>query len=177
MGRRLIRRGWTPGRLKRFAFAGFAGLAFVTGSSFWLLGPWFDRRGVEWAFYESAAEHLPPDAPMTLLYDDWDRNPYETPFGAFPHDLAVRFFYLGRTACWHSGTEDLARHHPPLAIHVIGRDRDRPALGNLGQVEVLARGPSLRFDRTYTLFRIVPATTTLDPALPVANAENPGVPR
>ncbi len=101
VGRRLIHRGWTPGRLRRLAVAGFAGLGLVTGWSFWLLGPWFDRRGVEWAFYESAAGHLPFDAPLTLLYDDWDRNPYESPFGSFPHDLAVRFFYLGRTACWH----------------------------------------------------------------------------
>ena len=32
--------------------------------------------------------------PLVLLYDDWDRNPYESPFGPIPHDLAVRLFYL-----------------------------------------------------------------------------------
>jgi 4-amino-4-deoxy-L-arabinose transferase-like glycosyltransferase len=192
VGGRLVRRGWTPDRLRRLAVAGFAGLGFVTGSSFWLLGPWFDRRGVEWAFYESAAGHLPPDASLTLLYDDWDRNPYESPFGAFPHDLAVRFFYLGRTACWHSGTDDLASHHflalekagaeggdgTSPATHIIGRDRDLPALGSLGHVEVLAGGPSVRFDRTYTLFRIMPAPATArDPASPIASAEDSGVQR
>ena len=37
---------------------------------------------------------------------------------------------------------------------VIGRDRDLPVLEQLGQVEVVARGPSLRRDRTYALFRV-----------------------
>jgi 4-amino-4-deoxy-L-arabinose transferase-like glycosyltransferase len=177
-GGRLIRRGWTPDRLRRLAVAGFAALGLVTGSSFWLLGPWFDRRGVEWAFYESAARRLPPEAPLTLLYDDWDRNPYESPFGAFPHDLAVRYFYLGRTACWHSGTESLTGHHPTLATHVLGRDRDLPALEGLGRVEVVARGPGVRFDRTYTLFRLVPATPPArDLESPIAGAASPGVQR
>ena len=36
------------------------------------------------------------------------------------------------------------------SIAVIGRDRDVPALKQLGEVEVIARGPSLRRDRTYT---------------------------
>ena len=42
-----------------------------------------------------------------FLYDEWDRLPYECPFGSFPHDLAVRLFYLGRPACWHLGTDTL----------------------------------------------------------------------
>ena len=82
--------------------AGFAALGLAYGLGFWLLGPWLDRRGVEWAFYESAARQLPPHAPLVLLYDDWDRNPYESPFGAIPHDLAVRLFYLNRPASWHT---------------------------------------------------------------------------
>src|SRR5262249_25580305 len=85
-------------RLRRAALAGFAGVGLAYGLGFWLLGPRLDRRGVEWAFYESAARLLPPGAPVTFLYDDWDRNPYESPFGAFPHDLAVRLFYLRRPA-------------------------------------------------------------------------------
>ena len=57
---RLARRGWTPPRLRRAAVAGFAGLGLAYGLGFWLLGPWLDRRGVEWAFYESAARLRPP---------------------------------------------------------------------------------------------------------------------
>src|SRR5262249_51305047 len=95
---RLVRRGRTPARLRRAALAGFAGVGLAYGLGFWLLGPRLDRRGAEWAFYESAARLLPPGAPVTFLYDDWDRNPYESPFGAFPHDLAVRLFYLRRPA-------------------------------------------------------------------------------
>ncbi len=166
LGSRLVRRGWTPGRLRRRAIVGFAAMGLACGLGFRLLGPWLDRRGIEWAFYESAARQLPPDAPLTLLYDDWDRNPYESPFGAFPHDLAVRLFYLGRPASWHS----LASHHlpppepgsvnglSPAARYVIGRDRDLPTLGELGRVEVVTRGPKLRFDREYSLFRITPET-------------------
>jgi hypothetical protein len=37
---------------------------------------------------------------------------------------------------------------------VIGRDRDLPALERLGPVEILARGPSARWDRAYALFRV-----------------------
>ena len=51
------------------------------------------------------ATKSPPVCALTLLYDDWDRNPYESPFGLIPHDLAVRLFYLGRSACWHNGLE------------------------------------------------------------------------
>jgi 4-amino-4-deoxy-L-arabinose transferase-like glycosyltransferase len=160
---RLARRGWMPDRLRRAAFAGFAGLGLACGLGFWLLGPRLDSRGVEWAFYESAARRLPPGAPVILLYDDWDRNPYESPFGAFPHDLAVRLFYLRRPAIAvesGKGTDPNSSPstlHPPLSTaYLLGRDRDRPELERLGRVEVLARGPAVRFDRTYTLFRITP---------------------
>ena len=59
---RLVRRGWTPPRLRRAAAAGFAALGLAYGLGFWLLGPWLDRRGVEWAFYESAAPPASPPA-------------------------------------------------------------------------------------------------------------------
>jgi hypothetical protein len=178
----LARRGWTPTGLRRAAFAGFAALGLAAGLGFWLLGPWLDRRGVEWAFYESAGRLLPPGTPVTFLYDDWDRNPYESPFGAFPHDLAVRLFYLGRPASWclPGGSLVPARRAEQSPIYIIGRDRDRSALERLGRVEVLAHGPvdrfDRRFDRIYTMFRITPERTAGDPArspAPMAGTDNP----
>ena len=71
-GRRWACRGWRAGssaaagrptRLRRTAVAGFAALGLAYGLGFWLLGPRLDRRGVEWAFYESAARLLPPARP------------------------------------------------------------------------------------------------------------------
>jgi hypothetical protein len=143
---------------------GFAGLALDWGLGFWLLAPWFDQRGFEWSFYESAGRHVPPDAPLALLYDDWDRNPYDSPFGAIPHDLAVRLFYLGRPARWYFLSQSGGRgERTPLLpgreagapLYVIGRDRDVRALGRLGRVEVVSRGPRVRWDRAYSLFRVV----------------------
>ena len=117
---------------------------------------------------------------LAFLYDDWDRLPYECPFGSFPHDLAVRLFYLGRPACWHEGAGALlecrhaaARRAPspvdPSAsfgasgwdhteFTVVGRERDLPDLERLGRVEILARGPIIRADRSYSLFRISPGS-------------------
>src|SRR5262249_29860164 len=39
LGRRLIRRGWTPARLRRSAMCGFTMLGLAYGLGFWLLGP------------------------------------------------------------------------------------------------------------------------------------------
>jgi 4-amino-4-deoxy-L-arabinose transferase-like glycosyltransferase len=179
---RLARRGWTPIRLRRAAFAGFAALGLACGLGFWLLGPWLDRRGIEWAFYESAGRLLPPGASVTFLYDDWDRNPYESPFGAFPHDLAVRLFYVGRPATWRRAGGALPPAEPQAKrspLFVIGRDRDRPALERLGRVEVLAHGPAERpdgrFDRIYTIFRITPDRQNegpVDSPAPLAGADS-----
>lgn len=173
---RLVRRGRSPVRLRRLAVAGFAAIGLACGLGAWALGPRIDRRGVEWAFYESAARRIPPEAPVVLLYDDWDRKPYESPFGTFPHDLAVRLFYLGRPASlaeWRveeaptglAPLDSLAGRPSWLApLHVIGRDRDRPGLERLGCVEILARGPALRFDRTYVMFRLTSGTVALGSA-------------
>ena len=45
--------------LRQTVKRGFAALALAYGLGFWLLGPWFDRRGVEWAFYESVSRQVP----------------------------------------------------------------------------------------------------------------------
>ena len=165
---RLERRGWAPDRLRRGVWIGFAGLGLCWGLTFAMLGPWLDRRGqgAEWAFYETASRCLQPGEPLALLYDDWDRLPYPTPFGPIPHDLGVRLYYLDRPACWRFGVDALAAHPPAMdhraAFAVIGRDRDVPSLERLGRVETLARGPVGRArmskvdDRTFRLYRITP---------------------
>jgi hypothetical protein len=207
LGEQLRCRGWSRKSLHLLAKGGFTALALAYGAGFWVLGPWLDRRGVEWAFYETAGRQFARDVPLVLLYDDWDRNPYESPFGAVPHDLAVRLFYLGRPACWHFGAEGLSAHlhtaatrgcspangeltserrgcqrpalSPPVssspsAAYVIGRQRDLPVLDHLGRVEVVARGPSLRRDRSYLLVRIAPQPATLDSPMPIADARHLG---
>ena len=47
---------------------------------------------------------------------------------------------------------------------VIGRGRDLPALEQLGFVEIIARGPSIREDRTYALFRVAPGEDDRSPS-------------
>jgi 4-amino-4-deoxy-L-arabinose transferase-like glycosyltransferase len=185
LGERLRLRGWGQRSLRLAPRVLFATLAVVYGLGYWLIGPWFDRRGLEWAFYESVGRQVSSDVPLALLYDDWDRNPYESSFGPIPHDLAVRLFYLGRPACWHIGAESLSTcdHHcvdgPPvhlqvmaeqaspcpsrLVFSVIGRDRDLPVLERLGSVKVLGRGPNIRFDRTYLLFQVTSALKQAGP--------------
>jgi 4-amino-4-deoxy-L-arabinose transferase-like glycosyltransferase len=171
-------RGWSRSRLRFAACAGFASLALLYGACLWLIAPRVDRRGVEWAFYESVGRKLPATTRLTFLYDDWDRLPYECPFGAFPHDLAVRLFYLGRPACWHQGTGALletnhaecSRARAPQQstdqasrsgrarsdFVVVGRDRDLSKLEPLGRIEIITRGPTIRKDRAYSLFRVLP---------------------
>ena len=189
LGARLRLRGWDQRSLRLVPKIVCATLAILYGLGYWLIGPWFDRRGVEWAFYESAGRQLSANVPLALLYDDWDRNPYESSFGPIPHDLAVRLFYLNRPACWHIGSDSLstcdhrsanasfnhlkvtAGESSPCAsrsgFYVIGRNRDLPVLEQLGWVEVLARGPNVRFDRTYSLFWV---TTVAGSVVPQGNS-------
>jgi 4-amino-4-deoxy-L-arabinose transferase-like glycosyltransferase len=158
LGGRLIARGWSPSRLRRCGASVFVMLAAAYGLGFWLLGPRLDRRGLEWAFYESAARQSAPEEPLVLLYDDWDREPYPTPFGPIPHDLAVRLYYLNRPASWHFRATETASLLTDEAesLVVIGRARDLPHFERLGRVEILARGPSVRWDRTYLMARVRP---------------------
>ena len=130
---------------------------------------------------------------MVLLYDDWDRDPYPTPFGPIPHDLAVRLYYLDRPACWHftgrgrrPTTSRLAATAVPGApgagFALIGRERDLPLLEQLGPVEVLAQGPTVKWDRTYLLARVQPGGEAApprgrsDPSLPRRAAVRPTAP-
>jgi hypothetical protein len=163
LGTRLQLRGWSSGRVRRWAWTSFAGLGLAYALGYALLAPRLDRRGVEWAFYESAGRLLGAREPLALLYNvpEWDRAPYPSPFGPVPHDLAVRLYYLERPACWRFGADALTREPParggtPFAV--IGRAADLPALRRLGRVETLAQGPNLRTDRTYRLFRVTPRT-------------------
>lgn len=186
VGQHLRRQGHAARRLHVATHTAFLTLALSYGLGYWLLVPWFNRRGVEWAFYESAGRQLSSGMPLALVYDDWDRNPYESPFGPIPHDVAVRLFYLGRPACWHMDSHSLATcahnmaggpgawpfsYAGPIsgrwqyALGVIARERDRPVLEQLGSVEVIARGPSLRYDRTYALFRVTITRDAVQSAL------------
>ena len=158
LGGRLQARGWTAGQVRRAAWGAFSGLGVTYALGFALLGPWFDRRGGEWAFYETAGKRLRPGEPVSLLYHvpEWDREPYATPFGPVPHDWAVRLYYLNRPApapC-RFGLDELAGESRGFAV--IGRESDQPGLAGLGEVEVVAEGPRLRSDRTYRLYRVTP---------------------
>jgi hypothetical protein len=158
IGGRFEARGWSPYRVRRAGVVGLSIVAAAYGLGFGLFGPRFDRRGKEWAFYEQVAAVADQDEPLLLLYDDWDRDPYPTPFGPIPHDLAVRLYYLDRPAIWHRLGEPVPPEAGPApeSLAVVARDRDVPALAELGEVQTLARGPVFRWDRAFSLFRVVP---------------------
>lgn len=156
IGKLVELRGHDYRQLVQLAQAGFAIIGLGCGLGSWLLGSYFGRRDLEWAFYQAASRQVPPDMPVILLYDDWDREPYKTPFGGIPHDLAVRLFYLGRPASW-CRADQLCLPVGGRSVAVIGRDRDRSALERLGQVELVAQSPQIRFDRTYSIFRLTPS--------------------
>ena len=155
------RRGWTDRRARRVAVVGFSVLGVGCGIGHLALGPRFDQRGVEWAYYAKVGRLVEDAGPVVFLYEDWDRKPYPTPFGPVPHDWAVRLFYLDHPAIWRDGAADLAARPPsPGGFAVVARDRDRPALLRLGTVTTLSRGPRTRFDREFALFRVTPREPT-----------------
>ena len=161
VGARLeFRRGWPARRVRLGAAALFLALGLGSGLGHRTLGPRFDRRGSEWAWCGAIGRSLDPALPLVVLYEDWDRKPYPTPFGPMPHDWAVRLFYLERPASWRQGVDDLlARPLGPLAAPyaLLARERDLPALARVGRVEPLNKGPADRFDREFTLFRVTPS--------------------
>jgi 4-amino-4-deoxy-L-arabinose transferase-like glycosyltransferase len=155
------------GRRKARALAGamFVGIALIWSIGLGWFGPRLDTRGREWDWYRQIARHVGPDEPLLLLYDDYDRAPYDTPFGPVPHDLAVRMYYLDRTrVSVRLDIDALERDPPPQPVWVIARDRDLPALERLGRVVEVDRGPVLRArmskvdDRAFVLFRLGPVT-------------------
>ncbi len=157
VGARLELRGWSPRRVRQAAVALFAGVGLACGLGYLAVAPRLDRRGLEWAECRAIGQILDPATPLAFLYEDWDRKPYYTPFGPVPHDWAVRLYYLQRPAHWRQGVEDLAARPPSAGPYaLLARDRDQAALSRLGRVEVLRRGPAIRFDRTFTLFRVTP---------------------
>lgn len=149
-------------------------LAAAVGLSQATLGPRFDRRGPEWQWYAQVGQQLEPATPLILVYSDWDKAPYETPFGPVPADLPARLFYLDRPAStavtWHRDPRTI--QHPtegngPHSFALIARERDRETLeARLGHLEVLSRSPNQRWDRTYTLYRRLPQNKNKGHAVP-----------
>lgn len=150
-------------------------LPLMYGLGYWLAGPKFDHRRQETRFYENVSHRLYVGEDLALLYDDWDRDPYYTPFGQIPHDLAVRLYYLRHPASWHFGTASLAHYlhtrarvaSPSCALTsvvIIGRDRDLEALRVIGSVEVLAHSGTWRWDRSYVAVRLRPSRANLTQA-------------
>lgn len=163
---------WTPAQVRAAGAGLFVALGLAFGLGFAWLGPRFDRRGVEWAFYQSAARQLRPGERVALLYHvtEWDRAPYTTPFGPFPHDWAVRLYYLGRPASCRFGLDEVAawgRAPGASSFAVIGRAVDAPGLARLGRVETLARGPEARSDRAFLLYRVTPTAVAALEEAPV----------
>jgi 4-amino-4-deoxy-L-arabinose transferase-like glycosyltransferase len=147
--------GRCPKRMMRRMAVVFAAVALAIGLGLGVISPRFDRRWHEWAFYEEAGRQVSSGEPVVILYDDWDRLPYPSPFGPMPHDLPIRLYYLGRSPSWREGAgrwPDL----PDRPFVAIGRDRDVDGLARLGRVERVAQGPPVRWDRTYSLFRVTP---------------------
>ncbi len=149
------RRGTSIGRFRGRVIVATLGVGVAFAAGFAVLAPRLDRRGAEWAFYERAGRLVRPGEPLVLLQDDWDRLPYPSPFGPMPHDLPIRLYSLNRPALWRSSPDDLRAHRPSGAFAVIARERDLPELERMGRVEVVARGPTTRWDRAFVLYRVL----------------------
>ena len=84
LGTRLQTKGYSQRYLRRGVYVGFSALAVTWGVGLGVLSPWFSQRGTEWAFYEAASRKVPLSMQLALFYDDWDREPYSTPYGFHP---------------------------------------------------------------------------------------------
>ena len=138
----------------------FGGLGLVVGVGYVAVGPRLDRSGRRSGrrASRSAATSI-LGLPLVILYEDYDRKPYPTPFGPVPHDWAVRLVLP-----------------PPAGVVEARCRRPRRATAWDGFVCVARLGtgicPALRkgwvgsrrspearrirFDRTFTLFRVTP---------------------
>ena len=143
-------------------------LACVFASAFIWLVPCVDTRGEEWTFYDRVRGYLKSEEPVVVLYDDWDRLPYLSPFGPMPHDLPVRLYYLRRAVTHYVIRGGGELHIPPQPFAAIGRERDQPFLEHYGEVRVGMRGPTRRWDRCFVLFSVDP--TLSKPTATLANA-------
>lgn len=171
LAERLARRGWSRARLRRLGYHVFGGLGLAYAVGFGLVGPWLDHRRPESDFYRKVGNLVPVERPVVLLYDDWDRDPYPTPFGPIPHDLALRLYHLRRPACWHFGTGSLNAHDENCSLDqsdpedrsrmlVIARDWDIAGLEGLGSVSVIERAERCRWDRSYVFMEVQPRPET-----------------
>lgn len=147
-------RGWRFDPRRSTVAAAFAILGLCIGVGYLAAARRFHPREDEWAFYSSVGTRLPPCEPLVLLYDDWDKAPYPTPFGPVPADLAARLFYLGRSATCRANGNELIAARPASDFHLIARERDLPPLRDLGAIELIDRGPTHRWDRTFILTRV-----------------------
>ncbi len=155
IGERITARGRSLVRARNWLITSFVVLATAFGLGYGVIAPRLEKRSIEWGFYERVAGQLKFDDSLVLLYDDWDRLPYPTPFGPVPHDLAIRLYYLKHPVAWREGKgswPDL----PETSFLAIGRDRDTAGLSRVGTVERVLQGPPARWDRTYSLYRVTP---------------------
>ena len=111
--------------------------------------------GVEWAFYEAAGAAARPGRAARPPLRRLGPPPYPTPFGPVPTT------WPSGSTTWTApppGVEGEGRWPdlPARPFAAIARDRDLDGLPRLGRVEKVAQGPPVRWDRTYSLFRVTP---------------------
>ena len=152
-----ITRGWSPVRLRRLTWGMFAGLAAAYGLSFWLAGPWFDRRALSGPSTRPQAARCRPRrhsscftttgtaTRIPLLSDPFPTTWRSASTISTGRPAGISMPGAGRS--WEGEVSLHNLHDSPGSMMIIGRDRDLPALSELGQVEVLSRSCADRWDR------------------------------